>query len=83
VTTDIFQLRLFYGAFRAGWLATIYPSVMDVDDERRCGEAFVKWLDPDEREPLFRITREVTHQAGWPWTDPRTGVTYPPPEKKQ
>ena len=31
---------------------------------------------------LYEITKEVTHSVGFPWTDPRTGVTYPPPGKQ-
>lgn len=33
-------------------------------------------------DPIFcDIAKQVTHEAGFPWTDPRTGVTYPPPTK--
>ena len=30
-------------------------------------------------DPLYNVARHVTHEAGMSWTDPRTGVTYPPP----
>jgi len=28
---------------------------------------------------LYDAAREACHSCGIPWTDPRTGVTYPPP----
>lgn len=30
---------------------------------------------------LYDLAREICHEAGDPWTDPRTGITYPPPVK--
>ena len=30
---------------------------------------------------LYDVARRVCHDSGLPWTDPRTGVTYPPPQK--
>jgi hypothetical protein len=30
---------------------------------------------------LYAVARETCHDLGIPWTDPRTGVTYPPPAK--
>lgn len=39
-------------------------------------------LQIDEIPDLYDIAREVNHKHGFPWTDPRTGVTYQPPEKK-
>jgi hypothetical protein len=30
---------------------------------------------------LYDIARQVNHDFGFPWTDPRTGVTYPPPKR--
>jgi len=32
-------------------------------------------------DPLYNVARMVCHDAGIPWTDPRTGKTYPPPRK--
>lgn len=32
---------------------------------------------------LYEIARDICHKRGLPWTDPRTGVTYPPPKKVQ
>lgn len=29
---------------------------------------------------LYIVAREVCHEFGMPWTDPRTGKTYPPPK---
>lgn len=28
---------------------------------------------------LYLLARDICHEAGLPWTDPRTGRTYPPP----
>ena len=33
-----------------------------------------------EHPALYDVARQVCHAHGIPWTDPRTGVTYPPPE---
>lgn len=30
---------------------------------------------------LYDVARDVCHKFGVPWTDPRTGKTYPPPKK--
>jgi len=30
---------------------------------------------------LYVVAKTVTHELGMAWTDPRTGVTYPPPQK--
>jgi len=30
---------------------------------------------------LFDVAREITHAAGFDWTDPRTGKTHPAPKK--
>lgn len=35
------------------------------------------------REDLCRIAREVCHKSGLPWRDPRTGIIYPPPNKRK
>jgi hypothetical protein len=35
---------------------------------------------PDEN--LYDIARDVTHQAGMDWTDPRDGKTWPAPPPK-
>jgi hypothetical protein len=34
-----------------------------------------------EIDALYYVARDICHAAGLPWTDPRTGVTYPPPEQ--
>lgn len=31
---------------------------------------------------LYEIARKVCHDHGLPWTDPRTGETYPPPASR-
>lgn len=31
---------------------------------------------------LYDVARQVCHDAGLPWTDPRTGKTYPPPYRQ-
>ena len=33
----------------------------------------------DERPELYDAARRTMHDLGFSWTDPRTGVTYPPP----
>jgi len=30
---------------------------------------------------IYDVAREVCHHHGIPWTDPRTGITYPPPRE--
>jgi hypothetical protein len=30
---------------------------------------------------LYDAARDITHQCGFPWTDPRTGAVYDPPKK--
>ena len=39
--------------------------------------------EPPDVEPeipaLYDVARRICHEHGLPWTDPRTGVTYPPP----
>ena len=30
---------------------------------------------------LYSVAMHVTHDAGYPWTDPRTGLTYPVPKR--
>lgn len=32
---------------------------------------------------LYEVAKQVCHDHGIPWTDPRTGVTYQPPHKKK
>lgn len=31
---------------------------------------------------LYDVARQVCHDMGLSWTDPRTGITYPPPKKE-
>jgi hypothetical protein len=35
----------------------------------------------EQRDKLYDIAREVSHQFGMDWRDPRTGRNYPAPEK--
>jgi hypothetical protein len=35
----------------------------------------------DDHPALYDVARDVCHELGMPWTDPRTGVTFEPPEK--
>jgi hypothetical protein len=36
---------------------------------------------PDDENPaLYDAAKRTCHEFGMPWTDPRTGVTYPPPK---
>jgi len=32
-----------------------------------------------EQPELYDVARRTCHDEGFPWTDPRTNVTYPPP----
>jgi len=34
-----------------------------------------------ERSALYEVAKKVCHEHGLDWTDPRSGVTYPPPKK--
>jgi len=40
--------------------------------------------DPSAPEPptLYDVARDVCHEQGMDWTDPRTGIKYPPPKKE-
>jgi hypothetical protein len=29
---------------------------------------------------LYEVAKQVCHEHGMPWTDPRTGVTHQPPK---
>lgn len=44
------------------------------DQQVATGEWFLK-----EDPRGYEIARDVCHRMGLPWTDPRTGVSYPPP----
>jgi hypothetical protein len=35
----------------------------------------------EESPELYDVARQVSHEAGLPWTDPRSGRTHPPPKK--
>jgi hypothetical protein len=35
----------------------------------------------DEVPALYDVARQICHEFGVPWTDPRTGLTYPPPKE--
>jgi hypothetical protein len=37
--------------------------------------------DPREHPALYDLAKEITHDMGATWTDPRTGQKYPPKEK--
>jgi len=49
------------------------------------GQPYRKAIHPqpspvgEEIQALYDIARDVSHEHGASWTDPRTGVTYPPP----
>jgi len=32
---------------------------------------------------LYDVARNVSHDFGMPWTDPRTGITYQPPAERR
>jgi predicted solute-binding protein len=34
-----------------------------------------------ETTTLYDIAKELCHEQGMPWTDPRTGETFEPPKK--
>lgn len=36
----------------------------------------------EESPELYDVARQVSHEAGLPWTDPRTGRTHKPPKRK-
>ena len=35
----------------------------------------------EEIPALYDVARDTCHAVGVPWTDPRTGILYPPPKK--
>ncbi len=34
-----------------------------------------------ENPKLYEVAKQTCHEFGLPWTDPRSGKTYPPPKK--
>ena len=36
-----------------------------------------------EQPTLYDVARQVCHEFGVSWTDPRTGITYPPPNARK
>jgi hypothetical protein len=36
-----------------------------------------------ENAKLYEVAKKLNHEFGFPWTDPRTGITYQPPESKK
>jgi hypothetical protein len=32
---------------------------------------------------LYDVAKQICHEAGLPWTDPRTGQTHPPPSQEK
>lgn len=36
-----------------------------------------------ENPALYDAACDACHAVGMPWTDPRTGITYPPPSKRE
>lgn len=36
-------------------------------------------VDVNRNENLYNVAKDVCHQLGMTWTDPRTGTVYPPP----
>ena len=49
---------------------------------RQAADAAVK-LYRESEKTLYDIARETCHEFRMTWTDPRTGIAYPPPEKKE
>ncbi len=39
------------------------------------------WAEPSESTELYDVARDICHQVGLPWTDPRTGVTHSAPKQ--
>ena len=37
----------------------------------------------DEHPALYDIARDICHDLGMAWTDPRTGETCPPPQQQR
>lgn len=37
----------------------------------------------EENPALYEAAKKVCHEFGVPWTDPRTGQTFPPPRKSK
>ena len=45
------------------------------------GQLVVGVSPPNGPQNLYEVARDINHELGLPWTDPRTGVTYEPPPK--
>jgi exoribonuclease II len=43
--------------------------------------AMVELWRQRRKEKLYGVARAINHEFGFDWTDPRTGRTYPAPEK--
>jgi hypothetical protein len=44
--------------------------------------AKVRLWEVEQHNRLYDIAKQVSHQSGFPWTDPRTGITHQPPKRK-
>jgi hypothetical protein len=44
--------------------------------------AMVSLWEGEQRDALYDMAKRVSHEAGFPWTDPRTGITHKPPKRK-
>lgn len=51
----------------------------DNEHKRKLIEGILNANYPPEIPELYDIARDITHNSGLPWTDPRTGKTHQPP----
>ena len=62
------------------WGTREVEAVQDIDGAGPLPTCCLRIVAPLPESPaLYEVAREVCHAHGFDWTDPRTGVTYPPP----
>lgn len=72
--------------YAAQKLLASFVEVIEVIDVKVCELALrhralirVRRVVVEEVPELYDVAKQASHESGFPWTDPRTGTTYPPP----
>ncbi len=55
----------------------------DVDGTPHHAEGSDCSLYANRNSHLYEVARRTCHEAGLPWVDPRSGISYPPPRKEK
>jgi hypothetical protein len=58
------------------------PGDRKIQDALHCAEVMEKRkAEKGDDDALYEVAKQTCHDAGLPWTDPRTRITYPAPKK--